>query len=88
MNRIKLAAIVFSLALMSTATGAEPTAAPKDGKAEAYTKELLKLMDTDANGKVSRAEFMSFMDKEFDRLDVKELTKLNYSTKHPGGTTR
>jgi hypothetical protein len=41
-------------------------------------------MDTDKNGKVSKQEFMSFMEAEFDRLDtkhdgeldVKELAKL------------
>jgi len=51
---------------------------------EEYAKRLLLLMDTDKNGKVSKQEFMSFMEKEFDRLDtkkdgkldVKELTKL------------
>jgi hypothetical protein len=32
-------------------------------------KQLLTLMDTDKNGKISRAEFMKFMEAEFDRLD-------------------
>ena len=36
---------------------------------EEQTKELLLLMDKDKNGKVSRAEFMSFMATEFTRLD-------------------
>src|SRR5208283_459068 len=31
---------------------------------------LLRLMDTDRNGRVSKAEFMHFMAEEFDRLDV------------------
>lgn len=35
-----------------------------------YIKKLLLLMDTDKNGKVSKKEFMSFMEKEFERLDV------------------
>jgi Ca2+-binding EF-hand superfamily protein len=47
-------------------------------------KQLLKLMDTDQSGKVSKDEFMHFMAAEFDRLDVnkdgqldvKELTGL------------
>jgi 5S rRNA maturation endonuclease (ribonuclease M5) len=34
------------------------------------TKQLLILMDTDKNGKVSRQEFMSFMEAEFNRLDI------------------
>jgi hypothetical protein len=32
-------------------------------------KALLLLMDTDKNGKISKREFMSFMEAEFDRLD-------------------
>ena len=49
------------------------------------TEQLLRLMDTDKSGKVSKADFMAFMDAEFDRLDVnkdgeldvKELTQLH-----------
>jgi hypothetical protein len=48
------------------------------------TKQLLLLMDTDKNGKVSKQEFMTFMEAEFTKLDtnhdgeldVQELTKL------------
>jgi EF hand domain-containing protein len=50
---------------------------------EAEAKRLLLLMDKDQNGKVSKQEFMSFMEAEFERLDrnhdgeldVKELTQ-------------
>jgi Ca2+-binding EF-hand superfamily protein len=50
---------------------------------EKEAKKLLLLMDKDQNGKVSKGEFMSFMDAEFDRLDkdksgeldVQELTQ-------------
>ena len=50
---------------------------------EAEAKQMLLLMDRDQNGKVSREEFMNFMEAEFDRLDinkdgeldVKELTQ-------------
>jgi len=46
-------------------------------------KQLVLLMDTDKNGKISKQEFMNFMSAEFDRLDtdksgeldVRELTK-------------
>jgi co-chaperonin GroES (HSP10) len=46
-------------------------------------KQLLLAMDTDKNGKISREEWMKFMEAEFDRLDtnhngeldVKELTQ-------------
>ena len=63
-------------------------------KANAQTIELLRLMDKDQNGQVSRKEFMDFMAAEFDRLDVDkngsldvgELTALRVSSKRPGGT--
>jgi Ca2+-binding EF-hand superfamily protein len=38
--------------------------------AEANAKQLLQLMDTDKNGKISKKEWMNFMSKEFDRLDT------------------
>jgi hypothetical protein len=37
---------------------------------EKEAKKLLLLMDKDQNGKVSKQEFMSFMEAEFERLDV------------------
>ena len=40
----------------------------KAGEKEA--KKLILLMDKDQNGKVSREEFMAFMQAEFDRLDL------------------
>jgi Ca2+-binding EF-hand superfamily protein len=50
---------------------------------EAEAKRMLILMDKDRNGKVSKQEFMSFMEEEFERLDknkdgefdVKDLTQ-------------
>jgi len=59
---------------------------------EAEAKRMLLLMDADKNGKVSRKEFMAFMETEFDRmdinkdgeLDVKELTQFHVH----GGTHR
>jgi hypothetical protein len=71
----------------ATAGRAETTA---QVKAEPEVKRLLLLVDRDRNGKVSRDEFMAFMNAEFDRLDVnrdseldvKELTELRVSSKH------
>ncbi len=50
---------------------------------EREAKRMLLLMDTDKSGKVSKQEFMHFMEEEFERLDinkdgeldVKELTQ-------------
>lgn len=66
---------------------AKGTSGSKERKvaaAEDYVRHLLLLMDTDKNGKVSKQEFMSFMEKEFDLLDTnhdgeldpKELAKM------------
>ena len=62
--------------------------------AEPQVRKLLQMMDTDANGKVSKQEFMNFMEAEFKKLDVnmdgeldvEELGHLRYSSKHPGGS--
>ena len=58
---------------------------------ENETKRLLLLMDKDANGKVSKQEFMDFMEAEFARLDknhdgeldVKELTQMQIRFRTP-----
>lgn len=39
-------------------------------------KLLFVLMDTDRDGKISRQEWMSFMQAEFDRLDTKKTGEL------------
>jgi len=41
----------------------------KKALAQEHAKELLLLMDTDKNGKISKLEWMKFMEAEFDRLD-------------------
>jgi hypothetical protein len=74
------AAMVTALAGQKTAT---PRAQDKVAAGEADTKRLLLLMDQDKDGKVSKEDFMKFMEAEFDRLDkkkegnldVKELTQ-------------
>jgi hypothetical protein len=37
---------------------------------EREAKKMLLLMDADKSGKVSKQEFMSFMEAEFERLDI------------------
>jgi len=46
-----------------------PKPQDKTALAEANAKELLLLMDTDKTGKISKQEWMKFMEAEFDRLD-------------------
>jgi uncharacterized membrane protein YdfJ with MMPL/SSD domain len=42
----------------------------KKAAAEAEAKQLLLLMDTNKEGRVSKQEWMKFMGEEFDRLDT------------------
>ena len=56
----------------TTGPPAAPPPTPQENlvAAEDYTRKLLLLMDTDKSGKISKKEFMSFMEKEFERLDI------------------
>jgi hypothetical protein len=40
-------------------------------------EQLLLLMDTDKNGKISKQEWMAFMEAEFDRLDTDKSGELD-----------
>ena len=58
---------------------------------EPEVKQLLLLMDTDKSGKISKEEWMKFMESEFDRLDkdkkgqldIKELEQSKLRVSHP-----
>jgi len=66
---------------------------PQDKKALASEKvrDLLILMDTDKNGKISKQEWIKFMEAEFDRFDTdsngeidrEELLQSTLLPKHP-----
>jgi Ca2+-binding EF-hand superfamily protein len=78
-----IVAIVVSVAIwamLGTAV-AQQASAPKPqanlALGEGEVKKLLLLMDTDNDGKVSKQEFMSFMEAEFNRLDKKKEGKLD-----------
>jgi hypothetical protein len=64
--------VVLAFALVAAAAGKKaPAHKALDTKAlgEGDVKQLLLLMDTDKNGKISKKEYMSFMEAEFGRLD-------------------
>jgi hypothetical protein len=69
---------ILMMALMSRAvvrpSFAQKAAVPKQPDTVALSsekaKELLLLMDTDKNGRISKQEWLKFMEAEFDRLDV------------------
>jgi Ca2+-binding EF-hand superfamily protein len=79
---------------LATAPAQTKAAAPqpqdKLALAEGEVKQLLLLMDTDKNGKISKQEWMNFMEAEFERLDkdksgeldVKELAQSKFRVSH------
>ena len=79
MNRTKIGLATLVIAMLATTWGMVGTAVgqkaavpkPQDKLAigEDEAKQLLLLVDTDKKGKVSKQEWMKFMEAEFDRLD-------------------
>ena len=68
-----VASMLAAGAVVPTAVTAQSNPPAKEKKIAAGEKEakkLLLLMDKDQNGKVSKQEFMSFMEAEFSRLDI------------------
>ncbi len=91
---VVIAVSVASWAMLGTAVAQKAaTPKPQDKLAlgEGEVKQLLLLMDTDENTKISKQEWMKFMEAEFDRLDkdkkgqldVKELTQSRLRVSHP-----
>ena len=79
-RRRSIAVLVATGAMLGTAVAQKASAPkPQDNLAlgEGEVKKLLLLMDTDNDGKVSKQEFMRFMEAEFDRLDKKKEGKLD-----------
>src|SRR5271156_2652103 len=91
---VLMGAVLIAIAVMLGTALAQQASAPKSqdklAKAEPEVKQSLLLMDTDKKGKISKQEWMTFMEAEFDRLDkdkngeldVKELTPASIRTFH------
>jgi Ca2+-binding EF-hand superfamily protein len=89
-----------TLALIGKSIAQTTTASPKSPNVSAIAqenvKQLLLLMDTNRNGKISKKEWMDFMSKEFDRLDTdksgeldpKELSKSRLVVSHVNPETQ
>jgi hypothetical protein len=72
--RIALAiTVLLAIAAILGTAVAQRAAVPKPqdklALGENGVKQLLLLMDTDQSGKISKQEWMKFMEAEFDRLD-------------------
>ena len=89
---IAVLAVAAALAATALAQTKAPAPKPQDklGLAEEQAKQLLLLIDTDKSGKISKQEWMRFMEAEFDRLDkakngeldVEELTQSKLRVSH------
>ncbi len=84
--------IMFAVAALTAGQRAStPKVQDKQVLGEDEVKQLLLLMDTDKSGKISKKEYLSFMEAEFDRLDKdksgeldpKELTQSRFRVSHP-----
>jgi hypothetical protein len=88
---VVLVAIWAMLGTVVAQKAAAPRLQDKLALGEPEVTQLLLLMDTDKNGKISKQEWMKFMEAEFDRLDkdkkgqldVKELTQSKLRVSHP-----
>jgi len=95
-RRNLLAALMGATGLAAGTVVAQKVASanPKDklAIADGNVKELLLLMDADRNGRISKQEWMSFMEAEFNKLDKdgsgeldpKELMQSRLATRRAG----
>ena len=75
---IALASVTFALTGTAVAQKASvPKQPDKAAMANVHVQELLLVMDTDKNGKISKQEWMKFMEAEFDRLDKDKTGQLS-----------
>jgi Ca2+-binding EF-hand superfamily protein len=81
MTRRSLLIAVLSAATLAGTALAQKQATPKqptkDLVAEENVKQLLLLMDSDKNGKISKQEWMKFMEAQFDTLDKDQKGQLD-----------
>jgi hypothetical protein len=89
-----IAVLIVTLGVIGAALPQTKATVPKPqdnlALAEEHARELLLLIDTDKSGKISKIEWMKFMEAEFDRLDkakngeldVKELTQSKLRVSH------
>ncbi len=72
---VVMAVLVATWTMLGTAV-AQKTATPKSpdklALGEVEVKQLLLLMDTDKNGKISKQEWMKFMEAEFSQIGLYE----------------
>jgi hypothetical protein len=83
-SRIRIVGIITVLAAAGTllcSAAAQKASVPRQqdtlAMGEDQVRQLLLLMPTDRNGRVTRQEYMKFMEAEFDRLDKEKKGELD-----------
>ena len=76
MTRNLIALVGISLIVGSVASIAQPVSRRTATAATRDVQQLIKMMDTDMNGTVSKEEFMNFMSRTYDRLDINKTGQL------------
>jgi Ca2+-binding EF-hand superfamily protein len=69
MTRRSLLMWLVSATGVLAAADAAPKPRDKFAQANENVKQLLLLLDTDKNGRISKQEWMNFMEAEFNKLD-------------------
>jgi EF-hand domain pair/EF hand len=76
MTRSATVLIAMSFVVSTISTAALAQSKRTIATADKDVRTLLQMMDKDKDGTVSKDEFMQFMSREFDRLDVNKSGKL------------
>jgi Ca2+-binding EF-hand superfamily protein len=77
LSALMTSTFAFGTGLFAQDTANVPVRPNVPAIAEQNVKQLLLLMDSDKNGKISKAEWMKFMSEEFDRLDTDKSGELD-----------
>ncbi len=76
-RNLAIALLVVTALGVGFAQKAVPKQPDKNVMAIENVKQLLLLMDTDKRGKISKQQWMAFMEAEFDKLDLQKKGELD-----------
>jgi len=76
-RNLSIALLVVTTLGVGFAQKGVPKQPDKKVMAVENVKQLLLLMDTDKSGKISKQQWMAFMESEFDRLDLEKKGELD-----------
>ena len=82
-----VALISMALAIGSISTSAFAVSKGTAAAAAADVRALVRMMDRDQNGAVSRDEFLQYMGQAFDRLDINRSGQLEAAEVRPLATS-